>query len=140
VTATKPVTVLYDEDCGFCKWSTSKMLAWDRIGRDRQPHLRAASITSEEGALLLASIDPDQRLRSAHAVTSDGRIASAGAMLPVVFRELPLAWPLAALASLSPKLTDRAYFWVVARRFTFGRWLGQDACSVDPSAISRSEI
>jgi len=131
------VTVFYDEDCGFCKWSTSKILAWDRLG-GRAPHLRAVSILSAEGAATLASMSQEQRRKSAHVVTPDGRITSAGALLPIVFRELPFGWPFAALASLSPRLTARAYWWVVARRFTFGRWLGQEACSVDPSKSSGS--
>ena len=27
--------LLYDSDCGFCKWSLDKILLWDRHGRLR---------------------------------------------------------------------------------------------------------
>ena len=36
--------VLYDADCGFCKWSLDKLLAWDRRQR-----LRPVAIQSAEG-------------------------------------------------------------------------------------------
>ena len=25
--------VLYDADCGFCRWAIDKLLVWDRAGR-----------------------------------------------------------------------------------------------------------
>ena len=43
--------LLYDEDCGFCRWSLDKILAWDRAKR-----VRPVAIQSEEGSRLLASI------------------------------------------------------------------------------------
>ncbi len=36
--------ILYDADCGFCKWSLDKVLLWDRRGR-----LRPVAIQSPEG-------------------------------------------------------------------------------------------
>ncbi|MFI5027407.1 MAG: hypothetical protein ACHQCF_00315 [Solirubrobacterales bacterium] len=52
----RQAAVLYDRDCGFCRWSLDKVLAW---GRDR---LRPVKIQSEEGARLLASIPADAGL------------------------------------------------------------------------------
>ena len=45
--------LLYDEDCGFCRWSLDKILAWDRAKR-----VRPVAIQNEEGSRLLASIPP----------------------------------------------------------------------------------
>jgi predicted DCC family thiol-disulfide oxidoreductase YuxK len=104
-------TILYDSDCGFCKWSLHKILAWDRNER-----LRAVPIQSEEGERLLASIDPEKRLESAHLVTADGRVLSGGAAAPAVLRLLPGGFPLAALTALFPGATDRSYRWVARNR------------------------
>ena len=49
--------VLYDRDCGFCRWSLDKILAWDRRRR-----LRPVAIQSEEGQRLLAPVPPEHRL------------------------------------------------------------------------------
>src|SRR5207245_9789881 len=49
VTALERGVILYDQDCGFCKWSLDKILAWDRSKR-----LRAVPIQSDEGERLLA--------------------------------------------------------------------------------------
>ena len=37
-------TVLYDGDCGFCKWSLAKLLAWDRRGALRPLPLQDLSL------------------------------------------------------------------------------------------------
>ena len=55
--------MLYDEDCGFCKWSLDKILAWDRSHK-----LRPVPIQSEEGQRLLAAVPEEQRLDSWHLV------------------------------------------------------------------------
>ena len=58
--------LLYDEDCGFCRWSLDKILAWDRAKR-----VRPVAIQSEEGSRLLAPIAPEARLESWHLVSND---------------------------------------------------------------------
>src|SRR5207248_892628 len=83
VTADQGV-VLYDQDCGFCKWSLAKVLRWDHSKR-----LRAVPIQSEEGARLLADVPPDQRLESWHFVDRDGKRFSAGAAAAPLARALP---------------------------------------------------
>lgn len=40
--------ILFDDDCGFCRWSLSKILAWDRLGR-----LRPVALQSPEADDLL---------------------------------------------------------------------------------------
>jgi len=109
--------ILYDRDCGFCKWSLDKILLWDRRGR-----LRPAAIQSEEGERLLASIDPRERLDSWHLVEPGGRVVSAGAAAEPLARLLPGGRPLAFLFGSFPNATERAYRWVSGHRGTLA-WL-----------------
>ena len=78
------VTVLYDHDCGFCRWSVGRLLAWDRAGR-----LRPLAIQSAEGRLLLGDLTAEQRLATAHAVDAAGRRTSGGDALAPVAAVLP---------------------------------------------------
>jgi predicted DCC family thiol-disulfide oxidoreductase YuxK len=110
------VTVLYDRDCGFCRWSIGKLLAWDRDGR-----LRPVAIQSEEGERLLADLAPDQRLASAHAIDAAGRRSSGGDALAPVAEVLPGGRPLAALARRAPGLARAGYDAIAGRRPLFGK-------------------
>jgi predicted DCC family thiol-disulfide oxidoreductase YuxK len=103
--------VLYDEDCGFCRWSLDRLLRWDRRGR-----LRAAPIQSPEGDRLLADLDEHDRLASWHLVTPDGRRYSGGAAAGPMARLLPAGAPVAFLAETFPRSTDRLYRWVARNR------------------------
>src|SRR3989442_3969033 len=76
--------LLYDEDCGLCKWSLDKILAWDRSKR-----LRAVPIQSEEGQRLLARVNPDIRLDSWHLVRDDGTLFSSGTVAEPLARLIP---------------------------------------------------
>ena len=120
--------VLYDEDCGFCRWSADALRRWDRRGR-----LRSAPIQSADGERLLADMNRAERLASWHVVTPDGRRRSAGAALAPALERLPGGAPLARLARLAPRLTETAYRLVASRRTSIGRLLGAEACAVDPS-------
>lgn len=120
--------VLYDEDCGFCRWSLDRLLRWDR--RD---NLRAVPIQSDEGDQVLADLSEHARLSSWHLVTPDGRRYSGGAATGPMARLLPAGAPVALLAETFPRSTDRLYRWVARNRDTLGRRLGEQACAVDPS-------
>ena len=119
--------VLYDEDCGFCRWSLDRLLRWDREGR-----LRPVPIQSEAGDRLLADLSHDERLASWHLVTPAGRRSSGGAAAAPLARLLPAGAPVAFLAETFPTTTDRLYRWVARHRDDLGRRLGEDACAVDP--------
>jgi predicted DCC family thiol-disulfide oxidoreductase YuxK len=121
-------TVLYDEDCGFCRWSAERLRRWDRRGS-----LRFAPIQSATGLSVLRSLEPDARLDSLHVVGADGRLWSGADAIPVLLRSLPGGRPVAALAAAAAAPTDAAYRWVARRRGRLGRLLGQRACAVDPS-------
>jgi predicted DCC family thiol-disulfide oxidoreductase YuxK len=108
--------VLYDVDCGFCRWAMARVLAWDRRRR-----LRPVAIQDAEGTALLARLDPDARLASWHLAFPDGRLYSAGPALAEVMRLLPGGRaPAAAMHALLP-LTGWAYRLVAEHRALPGR-------------------
>jgi predicted DCC family thiol-disulfide oxidoreductase YuxK len=115
-------TLLYDADCGFCRWSLAKILAWDRRGA-----LRPVSLQSEEADELLRGMPEEQRMASWHLVDPEGELHSAGAGLPPLLRLLPGGAPAAALAARAPRLTERGYRWVAGHRSLFGRLIGEGA-------------
>ncbi len=122
--------LLYDEDCGFCRWSLDKILAWDRAQR-----VRPIAIQSEEGSRVLARIAPDARLDSWHLLRDDGRLFSAGAAAELLARLLPGGRPLAAVFAAFPGVTERAYGFAARHRFWLARLLRVDAnCQVRPRA------
>lgn len=102
--------VIYDRDCGFCRWSLAKLLAWDR-----RRVLRPVALQSPEAAGLSAD--------SWHLMTDDGRVRSAGDAVEPLMRLLPGGRPFAALARAFPRATDRAYRFVADHRGAFGRLL-----------------
>jgi predicted DCC family thiol-disulfide oxidoreductase YuxK len=120
------VTVAYDEDCGACRWTAERLRRWDRAGR-----LSFVPIQTADD--LLRALPAARRLDAMHAVTSEGRVFTGGAAIPVIARQLPGGVPITWLASVWPGGTDRLYRAVASRRARIGRWLGQDACAVDPS-------
>jgi predicted DCC family thiol-disulfide oxidoreductase YuxK len=115
------LAVLYDRDCGFCKWALDKILVWDRRRR-----LRPVAIQSEEGQRLLAAMPAEERLASWHLI-ADGELRSAGEAAPPLFAALPGGRPLAALLRAFPRHTERAYGWVAEHRELLARLLRIDA-------------
>ena len=120
------VTVAYDEDCGACRWTAERLRRWDRTGR-------LSFVPIQRADDLLRALPPARRLDAMHAVTADGRVFTGGAAIPVIVRELPAGAQISWLASVWPGGTERLYRAVASRRIQIGRWLGQDACAVDPS-------
>src|SRR5437763_17088280 len=116
--------VLYDADCGFCKWSLGKILAWDRPGR-----LRAVAIQSAEGEHLLAELSPEAGLASWHLVDQAGTLHSAGAAAEHLARMLPGGRPLAAVLRALPRLPERAYHHLADNLDRWPRLLRLDASS-----------
>ena len=122
------ITVLYDEDCGFCRWSADRLRAWDA-----QHRLTFAAIQGPRGAELLVAVPEAQRLGSMHAVTTDGRVWSGGQAVRVILAQLPGGSILASIAAAFPGATESGYRLVARHRERLGRLLGQRACSVDPT-------
>lgn len=119
--------VLYDADCGFCRWAIDKLLAWDRARR-----LRPAALQGPEADRLLPGLSEEARMGSWHLVV-DGRIYSGGAAAAPLLRLLPGGRWLAPVVAAFPGLSDRAYRLVARNRDRFGRLAGT-RCAVDPAA------
>ena len=112
---TTPI-LLYDDDCGFCRWGVARVLGWDR-----RRSLRAVAIGSDEGAALLGDLDETARMDSWHLVDRDGVRTSAGAAVAPLMRLLPGGRPAATIASRWPHATEAVYRAIVRRRGWLGR-------------------
>jgi predicted DCC family thiol-disulfide oxidoreductase YuxK len=129
----KTAVLLYDSDCGFCRWSVDKILSWDR-----RRCLRPLALQDPEADRLLGVMIEDVKMSSWHLVTDDGRVYSGGAAAAPLFRLLPRGRPLAAVFAAFPGLTNGGYRLVARNRDRFGRLVGQTACEVDPSRRNRT--
>ena len=114
--------VLYDSDCGFCRWA----MAW-AVRRDRHHVLAVVPIQSPLGSELLVDVVPSERLRSAHVIRDDGCLRSGGAAVADVLSVLPPTRVLGRLARSLPRTTALLYDVVAARRKGFGRLVGKEA-------------
>ncbi len=111
--------ILFDGDCRFCRWSLSKILAWDRDGR-----LRPVALQAAEADDLLKGMNREWKMASWHLVAPDGHTYSGGEAVAPLARLLPAGAPIASLASALPRTTDRAYRWVARHRDRLSRALG----------------
>jgi predicted DCC family thiol-disulfide oxidoreductase YuxK len=111
----KPI-ILYDGECGFCKWLVQWLLAWDRAGE-----FRTLPIQSPAADALLGHMSEEDRLGSFHLVLPDGSLVSGGPAIPELLRRLPGGGPLAAVSGRVPGPTDRAYRWIAANRSALSR-------------------
>ena len=108
--------LLYDEDCGFCRWSLSWVLRADRRRR-----VEPVALGSERAESLLADMAPAERAASWHLAAPDGRRWSAGYAAPPLLRLLPGGRLPASVLGAAPELTDRAYRWVAEHRSAFSK-------------------
>lgn len=127
------VAILYDDDCGFCRWLLTKILRWDRGGR-----LRPVALQDEESDLLLHGLPPGEKMDSWHLVMG-GRVYSAGAAIAPLLRVLPGGWILALPAAAFPGITEWIYRRLAERRNWLGAklGLGPDACRISRSDTER---
>lgn len=109
-------SIVYDGDCGFCRWSLRKVLAWDR-----HDVLTPIALQDPNADRLLASVPERARIDSWHLVTPDGRVYSAGAAAAPLLRLLPGGRPLASIAATFPRATDATYRLVARHRSELGR-------------------
>ena len=124
--AEPPAALLYDEDCGFCKWCVNRILSWDR-----RHSLRPVAIGSPEGTRLLAGLSESERWDSFHVVTPAGEVSSAGAAAGPLAERLPGAAPIGLVARTLPGPTERAYRLIASNRTRLARLVGVDAsCQV----------
>src|SRR5687767_1332742 len=65
--------LLYDADCGLCKFVVARVLELDR-----RRHLRPVALQDPRAAELLPGLSREERLESFHLVDSSGSVHSAG--------------------------------------------------------------
>jgi predicted DCC family thiol-disulfide oxidoreductase YuxK len=126
--------LLYDDDCGFCRWSVGRIVRWDRGGV-----LRVVPIRGSEGERLLADLTEPQRLASWHLVLSNGRRFSAGQVVAPLLRLLPAGRFMAWIPSAFPRFSETVYRSVARNRDRLGRWLGEQACAVNLAAMEHEK-
>ncbi len=107
--------MLYDADCGFCRWSLARLLALDRARL-----LRPVALGSAEADELLADMPSEERAASWHLVSPGGERLSAGAAAAPLLRLLPGGRIPGAVLERMPALTEMAYRWVADHRATLG--------------------
>jgi predicted DCC family thiol-disulfide oxidoreductase YuxK len=112
------ITILYDEACAFCRAGVAALIVWDHSRR-----LDPLPIQSSRGARLLGSLPRAEHLRSAHAITPDGRVLSGSAAAPKVFAALPGGRPLAWLTTRGKPVSKLLYGALVRLRPRLGRVL-----------------
>ncbi|HEX7278728.1 MAG TPA: DCC1-like thiol-disulfide oxidoreductase family protein [Solirubrobacterales bacterium] len=110
--------VLYDGDCGLCKWLLAGLLRFDRAER-----LRPVALQRPEAEALLSDLDPADRMASMHLVSPDGTRTSGGEALPALLGLLPGGRLPAAVLGRFPRLADRGYRWVATRRIGISRFV-----------------
>jgi predicted DCC family thiol-disulfide oxidoreductase YuxK len=114
-------SIVYDDDCSFCRWSLGLVLAWDR-----RHALRPVALQDPEARELLRDVPAEERMESWHLVTEAG-VSSAGAAAPRLLRGLPGGGPLARLLDRFPKATERAYRLVADNRSKLGKLIPRRA-------------
>jgi predicted DCC family thiol-disulfide oxidoreductase YuxK len=116
--AERPWTVLYDSDCGFCRWLLSGLLRWDRARR-----LHPIALQRPEAEDLLQELTPAERMASWHLISPTGERRSGGAALPRLLRLLPAGRLPAAGFARFPRLTDHGYRWVAEHRSQLSKFV-----------------
>jgi predicted DCC family thiol-disulfide oxidoreductase YuxK len=114
--------VLYDAQCGFCKWLLSGLLRWDRAAR-----LHPIALQRSEADNLVRELTPAERMASWHLISPSGERRSGGAAVAPLLRLLPAGRLPAAGFARFPRLTDRAYQWVAGHRSQLSRWVPSSA-------------
>jgi predicted DCC family thiol-disulfide oxidoreductase YuxK len=117
-----PWILLYDADCGFCRWS----LGWVLRG-DRRRRIEAVALGTRQADALLPHLTDEERAASWHLAAPDGRRWSAGYAAPPLLRLLPGGRVPARLLGAAPELTDRAYRWVADHRSTLSKLIPERA-------------
>ena len=99
--------LVYDADCGVCKFILARVLELDRAGR-----YRPLALQDPRAAELLPGLSEEERMRSFHIVDPDGTVHSAGDGLA----------ELVPLLDRAPRgVSERAYWLVAGNRTRLGK-------------------
>ena len=96
--------LLYDADCGLCKFIVARVLEVNH-------QVRPVALQDPSAEGLLPGMSPEERLGSFHLVDSSGRVHSAGDGLAQLIPPL----------RRSPRLADRLYWLVAGNRDRLGK-------------------
>ncbi len=118
----EPLILVYDADCGFCRWSVAVLL-----DRDQRGALEPMTIDEADSRGLLDSVEPIDRTRSAHVVLPDGQVLSGGSGVRALAARVPGAAPIGVLARVAPRLVDLAYRAIATNRMRISRLVPADA-------------
>jgi predicted DCC family thiol-disulfide oxidoreductase YuxK len=128
-------TVIFDNDCGFCRWSLALLLNLDREA------LRPLPLGTPEADYLLHDLPLEARYASWHLVIDPAPVPdtgqlrldapparfSAGAAFAPALRLLPRGRRLALLVARIPGPTELGYRWVADHRTLLGRFVPRRA-------------
>jgi predicted DCC family thiol-disulfide oxidoreductase YuxK len=128
--------VIYDDDCGFCRWTLALLLSLDRprvLGGERG-RLRPLPLGTPEADYLLHDMPLGTRNASWHLVIDPPGAKqlsfdvtperfSAGAAFAPVLRLLPRGRRLAFLLARVPGPTERGYRWAAEHRRLLGHFV-----------------
>lgn len=114
--------VLYDAECGLCKWLLAWLLRRDRVGR-----LRPIALQRPEAGELLADLESAERMGSWHLISPAGGRSSGGAAIPALLELLPRGRHAAALIARFPRLVEAGYRWIAERRARLARLVPESA-------------
>jgi predicted DCC family thiol-disulfide oxidoreductase YuxK len=120
--------VIYDDDCGFCRWSLALLLNLDREA------LRPLPLGTAEADYLLHDLTVEERNASWHVVidppgpdqlsfdAAPARFSAGAAFVPAL-RMLPRGRRLAWLAARTSGPTEHGYRWVAGHRGLLGHFV-----------------
>jgi predicted DCC family thiol-disulfide oxidoreductase YuxK len=111
--------VFYDGNCGFCRWSLTLALRFDKNTRLQPLPLQTPGLLAAHS---IALADAEKAL---HVVTPEGQVVQAGWALWAILRELPwwraarVLWYIPGFAALA----DWGYYRIANNRDRLGRYL-----------------
>lgn len=108
--------MIYDRDCGFCRWSLATLLALDRSHR-----VRPVPLGTPAADELLADLTTPERVASWHLISPAGRRDSAGAGAAPLLRLLRGGRFPSMLLAAAPRTTDHVYRWVADHRSSLSK-------------------
>jgi predicted DCC family thiol-disulfide oxidoreductase YuxK len=126
--------VLYDGECGLCKWMLAGLLH-----RDRRRRLVPVALQRREAEELLADLAHEERMASWHLISPSGERLSGGAALPAVLRLLPAGSRAATGFARFPSATDWGYRWVADHRSLLSRAIPAGAKERAAAYVRRRE-
>jgi len=121
--------LLYDGNCYLCNWIVRFALA-----RDKQGHLRFASLQSPAGQALLQAYGVPRTEFDSALLIENGQVSFRSTCALRMLRYLLFPWPLLYGLIIIPRpMRDALYDIVARKRFD---WFGRmDACPIPPPEV-----